>query len=38
MCLGGPNHCRVGWMGIQSYLLLFDKSDFRRAFRMGEGN
>jgi len=21
MCLGGPNHCRVGWVGSQSYYL-----------------
>jgi hypothetical protein len=24
MCLGGPNHCRVGWMGSQSDLFLSD--------------
>ena len=24
MCLGGPNHCRVGRVGSQSYLLSFD--------------
>jgi hypothetical protein len=24
MCLGGPNHCRVGWMGSQSYYLSVD--------------
>jgi hypothetical protein len=24
MCLGGPNHCRVGWRGSQFYLLLID--------------
>jgi hypothetical protein len=22
MCLGGPNHCRVGWAGGQSYLVV----------------
>jgi hypothetical protein len=22
MCLGGPNHCRVGWVGSQSYHCL----------------
>jgi hypothetical protein len=22
MCLGGPNHCRVGRAGSQSYLLV----------------
>jgi hypothetical protein len=25
MCLGGPNHCRVGRAGSQSYLLSFDR-------------
>jgi hypothetical protein len=25
MCLGGPNHCRVGWAGSQSYLLSIDR-------------
>jgi hypothetical protein len=24
MCLGGPNHCRVGWAGSQSYYLSVD--------------
>jgi hypothetical protein len=25
MCLGGPNHCRVGRAGSQSYLLSIDR-------------
>jgi hypothetical protein len=25
MCLGGPNHCRVGRAGNQFYLLLCDR-------------
>jgi hypothetical protein len=24
MCLGGPNHCRVGQMGSQSFYLSVD--------------
>jgi len=27
MCLGGPNYCRVGWVGSQSYLFV-DWSSF----------
>jgi hypothetical protein len=25
MCLGGPNHCRVGQEGSHSYLLSIDR-------------
>jgi hypothetical protein len=25
MCLGGPNHCRVGRAGSQSYLFSIDR-------------
>jgi hypothetical protein len=25
MCLGGPNHCRVGWAGSQLYLSPCDR-------------
>jgi hypothetical protein len=35
MCPGGPNHCRVGWVGSQSYfcrlivVLFFQMLDVR---------
>jgi hypothetical protein len=32
MCLGGPNHCRVGWRGSQSYLLSVDCRSYLQMF------